>query len=559
MSTERPSSAVIATRLAEAQTMCDVLLWGVADNPDHIALRSHEFGTEWTYAQAHARIGEVAARLQSMGVGRGDVVALMMRNLPEFHVIDAAAMLIGAVPFSVYNTSSPDQVEFLLSDAGADIVVAESLFVPVVRQAQALGNSNTQLVSIDAPVDGCAELSRELAREETTFDFACAAEVRPDELLTLIYTSGTMGPPKGVELTHASMLAQLRSVHASMPLPGGGRQLSFLPAAHVADRWSSHYSAFMSYGNTLVTVADAANLAKALAATRPTIFGAPPRVWEKLKAAVEASYPGEGLTQDAAATPVVATGVREKLGLDDAQWLITGAAPTPSAVVDFFTKLGLPVCEVLGMSEASGCPAGNTPDSFRPGSVGRPFENVEVKLDTDGELLLRSPQVMRGYRGLPERTDETVDRDGWLHTGDIARIDEEGFIWIVDRKKELIISAGGKNMSPANIELAMRSAGSLIDHVCVIGDGRPYNVALVVVEPAASAGRTSDDSGLVELVRAQIGRANETLSRVEQIKKFKILAEDWSPGEQLTPTMKLRRAVIAERYAREIESLYEKD
>ncbi len=559
MPTDEPTPAAVATRLAEARTLCDVLLGGVADHPERIALRAHECGTEWTYAQVQVRIGEVAARLQLMGVGRGDVVALMMRNLPEFHVIDAAAMIIGAVPFSIYNTSSSEQVEFLLSDAGADVVLAESSFVPVLREAQRLGAPITQIVTTDVPVEGCDDLAPELAAEETTFDFACAAEVQPDDLLTVIYTSGTMGPPKGVELTHASVLAQLRSVHASMPLPGGGRQLGFLPAAHVADRWSSHYSAFMTYGNTLVTVADAANLAAALVATRPTFFGAPPRVWEKLKAAVEASYSGDDLAQDAAADPGVAAAVRERLGLDAAQWLITGAAPTPTAVVEFFTQLGLPVCEVLGMSEASGCPAGNTPDSLRPGSVGRPFEHVEIELATDGELLIRSPQVMRGYRGLPDRTEETIDQDGWLHTGDIARIDEDGYIWIVDRKKELIISAGGKNMSPANIEMAVRSAGNLIGHVCVIGDGRPYNVALVVVEPMASEGRTSEDPRLVEQVRAQIDRANTNLSRVEQVKKFKVLAEEWLPGAQLTPTMKLKRQVIAERYAREIESLYGTD
>ncbi|TDC94566.1 AMP-dependent synthetase/ligase [Actinomadura sp. 7K507] len=553
---DSPAATKVQARLEEARTVCDVLLNVVAKHPDRVALRSYESGAEWTYAQAYARIGAIAGRLRSLGVGRGDAVALMMRNLPEFHVADAAAMVLGAVPFSVYNTSSPDQVRFLLSDAGTRLVVAESSFVPVLRQAQSLGAPITQILVIDELVDGCEDLLRELASDETTFDFGCAADLQPDDPLTIIYTSGTMGPPKGVELTHAGMLAQLRAVHAAMPLAGGGRQVGFLPAAHVADRWSSHYSSFMTYGNTLVTVADVSNLPAAVASTRPTFFGAPPRVWEKFKAAIEASYSGD-LLADVAADPAIAAGVRERLGLADTRWIITGSAPTPIAVVEFFTALGLPLCEVLGMSETSGCPAGNTPDAIRPGSVGRPFAQVETAMAPDGELLIRSPQVMRGYRGLPERTAETIDPDGWLHTGDIVRIDEDGFLWIIDRKKELIISAGGKNMSPANIELAVRSAGTLIGQVCVIGDGRPYNVALIVLEPASMGGRPVVDAGLAEEVRAQVERANVNLSRVEQIKKFTILAEQWSPGAELTPTMKLRRQVIAERYADEIDRLYE--
>ncbi|TCP41246.1 long-subunit acyl-CoA synthetase (AMP-forming) [Tamaricihabitans halophyticus] len=553
--TEEFGEAEVRTRLAQAGTVRDLLFDTMTSHPDRVALRSHESGAEWTYAAVRARIGEVANRLREAGVGHGEPVALMMRNVPEFHVVDAAAMVLGAVPFSIYNTSSPEQVEFVLSDSGARVAVVESSFVPLLRDAERLGGSITTILVIDGTVEGCEDLLGELSSDTTTFDFAASAAIEPHDLLTLIYTSGTTGSPKGVELTHANMLAQLRGVHTTMPLPGGGRQVGFLPAAHVADRWSSHYSSFMTYGNTLVTVADAANLAAAVRTTRPTLFGAAPRIWEKFKTALEESYPGD-LTSDVATDPALAAALREKLGLTEARWLISGAAPTPVAVVEFFNALGLPLCELLGMSEVSGVPTVNTPTANRVGSVGRPLENVEVAVAEDDELLLRGPQVMKGYRGQASRTAETLDAGGWLRTGDLARIDDDGFVWLTGRKKELIISAGGKNMSPANIELALRSAGRLIAHICVIGDARPYNVALIVVEPDAAGGRAFDDPGLIAEVGAQIDQGNAALSRVEQVKKFTIVPRPWELGVELTPTMKVRRAAVLDRYVDDIERMY---
>ncbi|WP_109529306.1 MULTISPECIES: AMP-dependent synthetase/ligase [Nocardia] len=537
-----------------ARTMCDLLLSTVWRHPGRVALRSYETGMTWTYSQSMARIGAVLERLRDLGVGKGCVVALMMRNIPQFHIVDSAVMLVGGVPFSVYNTLPPEQVEYVLSNAGARIVIAESGFVPVLRAAMALGAPIERILVVDELVEGCADLLTELAAQRCGFDFASLEPVDPDALLTLIYTSGTTGPPKGVELTHAGMLAQLRGVHAAVPVSGGGRQVSFLPAAHVADRWTSHYSAFMTYGNTLTCVAEAANLAACVVVTKPTVFGAVPRVWEKFKTAIENSYPGDVLA-DVAADPTVGAALLEGLGFGEIEWAVTGAAPTPAAVVAFFVALGLPLCEGLGMSEASCLVAVNTPAALRVGSVGRALSSVRARTAEDGELLLRGPQVMRGYRGQPDRTVEAID-DGWLHTGDIARIDDDGFLWIVDRKKELIITAAGKNLSPANIEMAVRSAGNLIAHVCVIGEARPYVVALLCLDPAAVGGRAFDDPELIETIHHQIDRANATLARVEQIKKFAIVQREWTPGAELTPTMKLRRAAIASTHAREIKALY---
>jgi long-subunit acyl-CoA synthetase (AMP-forming) len=262
--------------------------------------------------------------------------------------------------------------------------------------------------------------------------------------------------------------------------------------------------------------------------------------------------------------------VRANLGLDQAEWLISGAAPIPVAVLEYFLALGLEICEVWGMSELSCCATVNPPGDIRIGTVGKALAGTELKLGGDGELLCRGPLVMKGYRNDPEKTSEAIDADGWLHTGDIAEIDEDGYVRIVDRKKELIINAAGKNMSPANIEQQLKEASPLIGQAICIGDRRPYNVALIVLDPDAcaqwaaqrelrdpSAAALAGNADLQSEVARGVDEANGHLSRVEQIKRFAVLPLDWEPGgDELTPTMKLKRKPIHEKYATEIETLY---
>jgi long-subunit acyl-CoA synthetase (AMP-forming) len=270
------------------------------------------------------------------------------------------------------------------------------------------------------------------------------------------------------------------------------------------------------------------------------------------------------------ADALVLSRIREKLGLDQAEWLVIGAAPTPRDVLEFFAALGLPLCEAWGMSELSGIATANPRARIKIGTVGRALPGMEFALAEDGELLCRGPLVMKGYRGDPDKTAETIDGDGWLHTGDVATIDGDGYISIVDRKKELIINASGKNMSPANIEARLKSSSPLIGQAVCIGDGRPYNVALVVLDPDgaatyaaehglpdASAKVLADDEDVRKAVAVAVEEANSHLSRVEQIKRFLILHFDWEPGgDELTPTMKMKRRPIAAKYAVEIEALY---
>jgi long-subunit acyl-CoA synthetase (AMP-forming) len=419
--------------------------------------------------------------------------------------------------------------------------------------------------------------------------------VGPEDVLTLIYTSGTTGDPKGVQITHANMLAEVAGTNTVLAAGPGDRVISFLPSAHIADRWAAHYLQAVC-GTQVTCVGDRRQITAAMADTRPTLFGAVPQMWQKIRAGVEAMVAaGPDEVQQAlavgrnyvraqqagevppdldaayrAADEQVFSVLRAKLGLEQARVVQSGAAPISVELIEFFNALGIPLVDVWGMSELS-CVAVITPTGgLKIGAIGKPLPGVELKVAADGELLVRGPIVMKGYLGRPDLTAETVDPDGWLHTGDIGEIDTDGYVRIVDRKKELIINAHGKNMSPANIENAVKARSALIGQVVTIGDNRPYNVGLVVLDPDAAAqyaarqgvpcdaASLAADPGVRALVQSSVDRANQVLSRVEQLKKFVILPTFWEPGSDvLTHTMKVRRRPIAERYAAEIDALYE--
>jgi long-subunit acyl-CoA synthetase (AMP-forming) len=573
-------------RALAASTMCEAFQITAAERPDQVALRTIQDGVSLTFSQYAERVQRLAAGLHALGVRRGDTVGFMLTNRPEFHLIDSAAMHLGATPFSIYNTSSPEQIAYLLDDAANRVFVVEAQFLDRARAAAEQGGQVEHLVALDGAPEGTMAFSElEVHEPPEDFDFeATWRAVRPDDLLTLIYTSGTTGPPKGVQLTHANELAECAGVDAVGNMPAGGAVVSFLPHAHIADRGLSHY-AQMVWGLTVTSCPDVTQVFAHVADTHPTFFGGVPRIWEKLKAALEAGFDEETTAAVARAVERVRTGataspdpadearftaIRAKLGLERCEWYVIGAAPSPLDVLEFFAAIGIPICEVWGMSETTSVATVVPPDNLRLGTVGPAMPGVEVRLAEDGELLVRGATVMAGYRNQPEKTAETIDSDGWLHTCDIAEIDESGFVKIVDRKKELIINAAGKNMSPANIEAQLKQGSPLIGQAVTIGDGRPYNVALLVLDPDASAafaaqhGLTdsspeamSSDAAVREEVAAGVDRANSHLSRVEQIKRFKILPCDWPPaGDELTPTMKLKRRPIGEKYASEIEALY---
>jgi long-subunit acyl-CoA synthetase (AMP-forming) len=323
---------------------------------------------------------------------------------------------------------------------------------------------------------------------------------------------------------------------------------------------------------------------------KPTVWGGVPRIWEKLKAALETAMAAEqdpdkrkateqamevglrradaymdgGVPDDLQAEwdradELVLSKVRALLGLDEVESFVVGAAPTPPEVLKFFLALGIEICETWGLSETSAISTFNPPGRIRVGTVGPPIPGTEVKLAEDGEVMVRGPQVMAGYRNMPEKTAEALTEDGWLLTGDIGEFDEAGYLRIVDRKKELIINAAGKNMSPANIEAKLKAASTLIAQAVAIGDNRPYNVALLALDPEslAARGTSAEDPEIATEIAKAVETANARLSRVEQIKRYKILSGEWLPGgEELTPTMKLKRRPIERKYEAEIEALY---
>ena len=566
---------------------------------DDVAVRTDD-GLELTWRELRARVDAIAGGLASLGLGKGDTIALMLDNRPEFFLCDLAAVSLGAVPFSIYQTSSPEQIRYVVSDAGAPIAIVESKYLERFREAQRELPAVERVIVIDG--DGSDHTLAEVERIDPDFDVSGSVDaVELDDLLTLIYTSGTTGPPKGVQLSHRNLMSLVAGVEGIIDFPDRNTNaISWLPAAHIAER-GAHYYLPVIRGVTVTICPDPRRIIEFLPKVKPTWFFAVPRIWEKLKAGLEANLAGlpgeqreaaqrgldaalekvrleqrgEEVPPDLAAAVVEAdqnmfAGLRAMLGLDEALAVSVGAAPTPLEVLEFFHAIGIEIGELWGMSETCGVATCNPPDRVKLGTVGPPVPGAEIKLAEDGEVMVRGPSNMVGYRNQPEKTAETIDAEGWLLTGDIGELDEDGYLKIVDRKKELIINAAGKNMSPANIESKLKAASPLIGQAIAIGDGRPYNVALIVLDPdfaPAWAGQNGlDQTPFEELAAAEtlraaiqqgVDEANAKLSRVEQIKRFTVLGAEWAPGgDELTPTMKLKRRPIAEKYADEIETLY---
>jgi long-chain acyl-CoA synthetase len=584
-----------------AATMAQAFRMTAAERAGEVAIRTKGDEFSITWGELRERVDALAGGLAKLGVGRGDTVALMLSNRPEFHLGDLAAMMLGATPFSLYTTYTPEQIRYLMTDARAKVLICEQQFMPQVREARReLPNLEYVIV-----VDGQAPLGTlalaDVEGSNPGFDVGAAvAQIEPTDVLTLIYTSGTTGPPKGVQLIHRNLSALVESTMGMIDFPRDGRVISWLPAAHIAERNAHHYLPIV-FGLQITCCDDPRQVLSYLPEVRPSWFFAVPRIWEKLKAGMEAMIagqpeerrqelqdaidagvrkvrleqagepvPDELAEQVAKADAEIFAGLREMLGLDQVEAINVGAAPTPVEVLEFFHAIGLPLAELWGMSETCGAGSVNPKEKIKLGTVGPAAPGVEIKLDDDGEVLVRSDVVMIGYRNLPEKTSEAFTEDGWLRTGDIGSFDEDGYLKIIDRKKELIISAAGKNMSPANIEATIKSASPLIGQACCIGDSRPYNTALIVLDadfaPVWAGTQGIEDTSLESLagdertlaaIQEGVDAANAKLARVEQIKKFEIVRGDWLPGgDELTPTMKLKRKPIAEKYERTIDGMY---
>jgi long-chain acyl-CoA synthetase len=528
-------------------------------------------------------------------------VAIMLANRPEFHVVDLAVATLGATPFSIYVTYPADEIQFLITDSQARVAIVEQAFLPAMLEARGRIPQLEHVIVVDGDAPTGVLTLDEVEGSNPSFDAAAAAAaVSPDDVLTLIYTSGTTGHPKGVQLTHRAVMFTAQRVREMIEFPTGSRVISWLPSAHIAERMAHHYIPVL-YAGSVTSAPNPRDVLSYLPQVRPNWFFAVPRIWEKLKSGLEAMQAAQPEEQRRPVQEALAAAIqrvrllqrgepvppeleakvaqadeqmfaklREMLGLDQIVAVNVGAAPTPVDVVEFFHAIGIELAELWGMSETCGTGTCNRPGQVKIGTVGPASPGVELKLADDGEVLCRGEFLMSGYRNAPEKTAEAIDAAGWLHTGDIGTIDADGYLTIVDRKKEIIINAAGKNMSPANIEAAVKSGSPLIGQACCIGDRRSYNTALIVLDadfaPGWAAQNGLGDRSLEDLatepqmvaaVQAGVDAANERLARVEQIKKFTIVRGDWLPGsDELTPTIKLKRKPIAAKYAGLIEAMY---
>ena len=545
-----------------------------------------------------------AAGLAASGIGHGDTVAIILPNTIDCHVVDYAAVHLGAVPFAIFNSAPAEQIAHQLRRADTTLVVTQQAFLDKVSEAvSTLGQQVEHVVVVDGEASqGVSTLADLEQAGEPGFDFDAAWHaITADDLAALIFTSGTTGPPKAAQWSHRTVMSQQRALDAALPLPTDNI-ISFMPMAHSGGRITVHYMA-LAYGATITVCPDVKQLLHALPAVRPDTFFSVPRFWEKLQVAIEAMVQSEpeenrivlqraievglqrtkaaesgssanaaeiaALDADYAESTAALKPILARVGLDRVKSAFVGGAPSTPELSQFFRAVGVPMLEAYGLTEGS-LNVFNRVKMFKSGTAGKPLPGVEIRLADDGELLVRSDLNFVNYRHQPEETAEALDADGWLHTGDVAVIDDDGFISIVDRKKELIINSAGKNMSPVTIESAIKGESSLIGQVVALGDRRNYVTALITLDPEALAtlGRRLElsDRPLDQLVAAPevqdevaaaVERGNRRLNSNEQIKKFVVLPSVWLPdSEELTPTAKLKRRAIHAKYAQEIESLY---
>jgi len=581
-----------------------------AASPGRVALRAFGSPRRLTMGEWSARATAVAGGLVRLGVRPGDRVALLLGTCMEFHIADMGAMLAGAIPFSLYVTSPVSHLEEIIRNGQPCVLITEASLAGKARELAHACPVIKHLVVVEAAAAAGGELSLATLEALIPDDFdvqAAAAVAGRDDICTLVYTSGTTGPPKGVQFRHGGMLDCLDSIRQRFATTERDRAISYLPMAHVAERIFGHYAAFV-YGYEVTSLADLGQLGAALREVRPTRFFGVPRIYEKLLAglhqAVAASAERDRLqaalagrltrvqAQQAewATAPVAANSSaapdpgpgpddrtdRELLrplaaltGLEQAHFLAVAGAPSSPEMLAELTAFGLPINEFYGSSETIIVTC-SPPDRIRLGTVGTPLAGARLRLGEDGEILIAGPTITPGYYRDPGRTAEALEPDGWFHTGDIGALDDDGYLRIVDRKKALIINSFGKNMSPANIEQAIKGGQPLISQVLVVGDRRPCNVALIVLDRDGVAGfaREHDlgDTAFEKLtghpevlgaVAAAVEAGNQRLSRPEQIRRYLVLDHDWPlGGEQLTPTAKVKRGEVAVQYQAAIDGLY---
>lgn len=559
-----------------------------------------------TWAEYRDVVHQAAAGLETLGVGEGEFVAIMSGNRPEHVIADFAVVHSGATPVTIYSTLAASQIRYIADNCKATVAILEDLDfmkrweeirseLPNLRYLVLMsGAENYETADWVMSWDELVAKGMRRLEEDPETVTRSAASISPDTLATLIYTSGTTGAPKGVMISQRNVVWTLESLRRAANLEVGPRMVSYLPLAHIAERLATHYLGTYLAGQVWYCP-NLANVLEYIQEAKPTLFVGVPRVYEKFHSRLMARFAeAEGLKGtilkkaldlnakrvDAEAEgrkgpalaglldSVALSKVREGLGMDEVEIAVTAAAPVNPDLIKFFHTIGIPLHEIYGMSENTG-PTTVTYPSIKFGSVGKALPGVELKTTDDGELLMRGGIVSQGYYKLDDATRETFDSEGWLHSGDLARIDEDGDVWIVGRKKEIIITAAGKNIAPAKLETLLGNH-SLISNACMVGDQRKFLSMIIALDheeaPAwaeAHGLEYRDLAGFAALPEVQqevakaVAEANERVARVEQVKKWVVVGDEWTPESgEVTPSLKLKRRVVLDRYSDEIEAMY---
>lgn len=554
-----------------------------------------------TWAEYRQQVRQVGRALITLGVQPGAGVCIIGYNCPEWFFADVGAIYAGAVPVGIYTTNSPEQCEYIASHSEAAVAFVENReqlakFLQVRERLPKL--KSIVLMQGDASEPGVYSWSRftgfGLDTSEAELDKRVAAQ-SADAMATLIYTSGTTGTPKGVMLSHDNLTWTAQSAISTIGGNADDHAISYLPLSHIAEQVVSLHGP-MAMGSCVSFAESMEKLGDALRDVRPTYFLGVPRVWEKIQEKIieagaknppmkkkisawarrqglaggyaEQQHVGKSLAYGIA-NALVFKKVRKQLGLDRARICITSAAPISRDTLEFFLSLGIPICEVYGMSECTGPATASVPDRYRTGKAGFALPGAELKIAEDGEICMRGRHVFLGYYKDPVATAEALDKDGWLHSGDIGTIDEHGFLQITDRKKDLIITAGGENIAPALVEGYLKGI-PVVSQAVVIGDRQRYlavlltlNAERIRIDAEACGSSATDpetaarDERFLAFLQRQIDAVNKRLARVQAVKKFKVIPKEFTvEGGELTPTMKVKRKAVVEKYKDEIDQLY---
>ncbi len=599
---------------ARADTLPTMFWRRVAEGGDRVALREKRLGI-WravSWREFGERARHVGMALAALGFARGARASILSGNCPEWLYADLGIAGAGGVPSGIYPTDAPAQVEYLLRDSGSSVVfVEDEEQLDKVLQVRDRLPGLRRIVIFDT--EGLAGFADPMAVSLEAFSAEGAkhdrqhpglwerrlAEPRPEELAILVYTSGTTGPPKGAMLSHRNLIFQCEHGTRLLSTYPGDERLSFLPLCHVAERVLGSY--FSIFTRTIINFAESPDtIADNIREVQPTSLGGVPRIWEKFYSAVTLAMadatrlerwayrtavgigqrvvsrrlsarsipPGLWLAWRVA-DALVLRNLRRAIGIDRCRWLATGAAPISPDLIRWYLALGATMLEVYGQTENTGLATWTPPDAIRPGTVGRPVPYGEVSISPAGEILLRGEHIFMGYLNQPEKTAEVLDADGWLHTGDVGELDDEGYVKVTDRMKDIIITAGGKNITPSEIENELKFSPYISDAV-VIGDRRKYLTCLVMIDhdnvakfaqdhdvPFTNFASLTRAKPVMDLIALEIDNVNRKLARVETVKRFRLIESQLDPeDEELTPTMKLKRKLVNEKYRDVIESMY---